>query len=135
VEALAHAQRVYPSVASDGTPTVYAMPAWRMAAACSLTLARVGTPAQADAMREQARAELPAGLDRWGAHLRMHRAIMLAHKGDPASCTESLATLETIPAEQRTLTLRLFAAEVLSTSGDRDSDPARALLDLIGDVS
>lgn len=132
VRAVDDAYRVFGRLPADDTATVYAMPAWRLAMAASLTYSRAALVPAADRARDEARALQPAELTRWHAHLGMHRAILLAKLGDREAVEEAVRTLQAIPPEERTHTLILLAHEVLGAVGGRDTVAARQLLDLVG---
>lgn len=107
------AARVFDRIGVDDTVTDYTVPYWRHSIWVSGAAARTGDQRAATAAQESARAAIPAGYDRFHAHLDMHHGLMLAKAGDKrAGVGHATAALNALPAPQRSATLRRLAAEV-----------------------
>ena len=67
---------MFPDVETSGAPTIYAMPAWRMAMSASLVYCRLGDARRATRAQELSTELRPPGLIRFETHIEMHRAIL-----------------------------------------------------------
>lgn len=97
---------------SDDATSDYAVPWWRFNVFISLLAARMGDERLADVAQTEAGHSLPTSLPRFKTHLEMHRGLMLARQGDPDGAELAQQSLDQLPAEKHSLTLRMLMEEI-----------------------
>jgi hypothetical protein len=106
------ARRVFDLVGSAEQISDFAVPEWRMGVFRSMLYARLGHPRAIEAQDTVDRTR-PKELVRFGTHVELHRALMLARAGDRAEgIAQARKAMAALPPERHSLSLRLMLAEV-----------------------
>ncbi|MEV7415281.1 helix-turn-helix transcriptional regulator [Streptomyces sp. NPDC089919] len=113
LEALQHADEMFPSVETAEDASVFCMPRWGYSLTKTLVYARLGDVERSQAEQDTADALRPRGLGRFGAHTGVHRALSIVKSGDVGTGLDmARETLAGLPEEHRSQVLQGFVTEV-----------------------
>jgi transcriptional regulator with XRE-family HTH domain len=111
--ALDDAQRTFDRVGSDEQISDFAIPEWRYNVIKSMLLSRLGVEDRAIDAQDTVERTRPAGTDRFGVHVQLHKGLMLVKSG---AADEGVAyarrALDELPREKHSLSLRLMMDEI-----------------------
>lgn len=105
-------QRVYDALSPDDKVSDFNYPYWRLGVIGSLLFARLGDTDTAEHWQSESDKYRPASMDRFRAHIEMHRGLMVARAGDATGVDYARSALEALPEDKRSQSLLLLMEEI-----------------------
>lgn len=105
-------QGVFDAISPGDTISDFTYPYWRLCVVGSLLFSRLGDPS-AQTWQDAVDTHRPASMIRFGAHVELHRGLVMAKDGDHAGgATYAQAALDRLPENKISQSLVLMMKEI-----------------------